>query len=57
MITGLQERATKAEADLIQAKAELKQLKADMYVMRLRIQYSTERDVSEQFKVMEQLQD
>ena len=57
MITGLQERATKAEADLIQAKAELKQLKADMYVMRLRIQYSTQRDVSEQFKVMGQLQD
>ena len=57
MITGLQERAKKAETDLKQAKAELNQLKADMYVMRLRIQYSTERDVSEQFKVMEQLQD
>jgi hypothetical protein len=55
MITGLKERVTKAEAALKEAKAELKQKNADMYVMRLRIQYSTERDVSEQYKVMEQL--
>ena len=46
MITGLQERATKAEAALKEAKADLKQKKADLYVMRLRIQSSTERDVS-----------